>query len=85
MPVWHSGPYPPPALEIFLSGLQRVPRTGSKPMVECDFSEVIQELVLSLKQLGVHPKWTAAADPATETEVGKLPRRDSGASEYTYS
>ena len=62
MPVWHSGPFPPPALEIFLSGLQRVPR--GRPMVESDFSKVIHELLVSLKQLGIHPRRMAVADCA---------------------
>jgi ankyrin repeat protein len=28
LPVWHSGPYPPEAVQIFLSGTQRVPNSN---------------------------------------------------------
>ena len=33
IPLWHSGVYPPKAVEIFFSGLQRVP-AGDRPLVD---------------------------------------------------
>ncbi|GFR39834.1 hypothetical protein Agub_g328, partial [Astrephomene gubernaculifera] len=54
LPIWHSGPYPPPALEIFLSGVQRVPQ-GDNPLVDSDFEACMQEVLTCLKRMGSEP------------------------------
>ncbi|KXZ51175.1 hypothetical protein GPECTOR_13g662 [Gonium pectorale] len=54
LPVWHSGPYPPPKFERFLRGRRRVPH-GHKPLVECDFGDSMQQLLASLRREGCLP------------------------------
>ena len=52
IPVWHSGPYPPPEVEIMLGGLQRVPR-GDRDMRALPLSTVVAELAGALQRAGV--------------------------------
>jgi hypothetical protein len=57
-PVHHSGPYPPKAVDIFLSGMQRIP-DGDLPNGYADsrFShdDVAAQLAQALSQKGVMP------------------------------
>ena len=54
--VWHSGTYPPPKVEIWLGGEQRLPR-GHQSMTHPSvrFDDVIVELVSALERFGVKP------------------------------
>ncbi|KAG2487778.1 hypothetical protein HYH03_013622 [Edaphochlamys debaryana] len=63
LPVWHSGQYPPAALEIFLSGLQRVPQ-GGKCLKETAFDEAMRQILSCLQREGCHPKYPRGAAPA---------------------
>ena len=47
IPVWHSGPYPPPAVKLIMSGLNHVDMRA-KPM-----SDVMEQLLRALRQAGV--------------------------------
>ncbi|KAJ9516565.1 hypothetical protein QJQ45_015258 [Haematococcus lacustris] len=49
IPVWHSSTYPPPDLKMMMLSFQRVPR-GALPLVECDFDEVVTELVSCIRK-----------------------------------
>ena len=55
--LWHSGVFPPPEVEIFLGGEQRVPR-GNNPLShdDCDFDAVVNELVETLRRKSVLPE-----------------------------
>eukprot|EP01116_Phalansterium_solitarium_P002468 TRINITY_DN1251_c0_g1_i2.p1 TRINITY_DN1251_c0_g1~~TRINITY_DN1251_c0_g1_i2.p1 ORF type:complete len:371 (-),score=36.43 TRINITY_DN1251_c0_g1_i2:158-1270(-) len=44
LPVWHSGDYPPSAIEIFLGGTQRIPG-GNRCMKDSDFQKVVHDLI----------------------------------------
>jgi len=72
IPVWHSGTYPPPAVEIFLSGSQRVP-AGSQCLVETDFQQAMVELADCLARRGVVPEreLLVGGDPAAVVEEGE--------------
>jgi len=52
--VWHSGQFPPRKVKIYLGGEQRLPR-GNHPMTHASvkYEDVVDELVASLKRLGV--------------------------------
>eukprot|EP00327_Prymnesium_parvum_P017521 CAMPEP_0113272132 /NCGR_PEP_ID=MMETSP0008_2-20120614/23155_1 /TAXON_ID=97485 /ORGANISM="Prymnesium parvum" /LENGTH=382 /DNA_ID=CAMNT_0000121563 /DNA_START=1 /DNA_END=1146 /DNA_ORIENTATION=- /assembly_acc=CAM_ASM_000153 len=52
--VWHSGPFPPPSVKSFLSGVHRVPQ-GSKPLTDSTvaFDVAVAELLGKLTMLGV--------------------------------
>ena len=66
VPVWHSGPFPPPSVEIFLSGSQRVP-AGNRSVLELNAADAaagggcagidatFKELHECLRLLEVHP------------------------------
>ncbi|PNH02090.1 hypothetical protein TSOC_011963 [Tetrabaena socialis] len=54
LPLWHSGPYPPQELEIYMVGLQRLPK-GNKPLVEMDFNVAMQEVLEHLNRIGCWP------------------------------
>jgi hypothetical protein len=59
IPVWHSGPYPPKAVAIYLGGTQRIPGGNfSKGYVESKVSHaaVAEELVAALARAGVTPR-----------------------------
>ncbi|KAJ9516727.1 hypothetical protein QJQ45_027125 [Haematococcus lacustris] len=49
IPIWHSSTYPHPKVDLMMSDLQRVPR-GRLPLVECDFDEVVTELVSCIRK-----------------------------------
>ncbi|PNH03306.1 Ankyrin-3 [Tetrabaena socialis] len=51
LPLWHSGPYPPPPLQAVLSGLQRLP-ADSTPLVEADFEATMREVVARFRSGG---------------------------------
>uniref|UniRef100_A0A7S0SH84 TIR domain-containing protein n=1 Tax=Mantoniella antarctica TaxID=81844 RepID=A0A7S0SH84_9CHLO len=54
--VWHSGTYPPPKVEIWLGGEQRLPR-GHHPMTHpsVNFDDIVVELLSALERFGVKP------------------------------
>ena len=57
-PVWHSGPYPPPAVEIMLGGLNRIPRgnyKGGYTAALIPHEDVAEELAAALARAGVVP------------------------------
>jgi len=58
IPVWHSGNYPPPAVEIMLGGLQRIP-AGNVDMRSVSLEHVVNDLAAALQRAGVTP--TAAS------------------------
>ena len=58
IPVWHSGPYPPPAVQIYLSGVQRIPSGNfAKGYVSAGISHeaVVKQLAKALKRKGIFP------------------------------
>ena len=57
LPVWHSGPYPPQGVEIYLSGTQYVPNISNCGYAEAEMSHerVAEQLVKALIQNGVVP------------------------------
>ncbi|PNH04094.1 Ankyrin repeat domain-containing protein 29 [Tetrabaena socialis] len=61
LPLWHDSEYPPRALQIYLSSLNRIPK-GSKPLLECGFIKAMQELVVRLEEVGCLPLPGAAKD-----------------------
>ena len=54
IPVWHSGVYPPPTVEIMLGGLQRIP-AGNNDMRAVSLARVVDELAAALQRAGVAP------------------------------
>jgi hypothetical protein len=63
IPVYHSGVYPPPAVEIYLGGKQRIPGgTFSAGYVAANIShdKVVEGLVEALARAGVQPGARAA-------------------------
>jgi hypothetical protein len=60
LPVWHSGPYPPPAVKIYFSGKQRIP-TGNLPEPDgyakagISHESVAEALAAALVRAGVAP------------------------------
>ena len=57
VPVWHSGvSFPPPAVEVFLTGAQRVPY-GTKCVTKLEREDLhwVDDLVTALALQGVHP------------------------------
>jgi hypothetical protein len=58
IPVWHSGPYPPKPVAIFLGGTQRIPGgTFSAGYVAAKISHeaVAEEVAVTLARIGVTP------------------------------
>jgi hypothetical protein len=61
LPVWHSGAFPPAAVEIFLSGTQRVPE-GNLCIVDglasgsVGQNNVLREIVACLSDMGIRPR-----------------------------
>jgi hypothetical protein len=59
LPVWHSGPYPPPAVAIHLSGKQRIPAVDDfyEGYVAAGISHehAADELVTALMEKGIRP------------------------------
>ena len=59
VPVWHSGPYPPPAVKIFLTAMQRIPggscnMTGDQPgLRKAALEDVADEVCEALERVGV--------------------------------
>ncbi|PNH10069.1 Ankyrin repeat and SAM domain-containing protein 1A [Tetrabaena socialis] len=55
LPIWDSGVYPPPPLEIFLLERQRAP-SGNKPLVQTDFDAAMMEVLACLRREGCLPR-----------------------------
>jgi hypothetical protein len=58
IPVWHSGPYPPKAVEIFLGGKQRIPGgnfNGGYVAAKISHERVAEEVAAALVRAGVTP------------------------------
>jgi hypothetical protein len=56
IPVWHSGPYPPKAVEIFLGGMQRIPGgnfTQGYVAAKVAHETVAEEVAAALVRAGV--------------------------------
>ncbi len=75
IPVWHSGPYPPKAVEIFLGGKQRIPGgnfNNGYVAAKIAHSAVAEELIAALLRAGIVPgaPGTAAA-AAVKVDSGK--------------
>jgi hypothetical protein len=59
IPVWHSGPYPPKAVEIYLGGKQRIPGgtfLNGYAAAKVTHAAVAEELVAALARAGVKPR-----------------------------
>ena len=57
-PVWHSGPYPPRAVEIYLSGMPRIPAGAFEEgyaRARIPHQQVAEELAAALVLAGVTP------------------------------
>jgi hypothetical protein len=77
LPVWHSGYYPPPSVEIMLGGLQRIPG-GDRDMRAVPMERVVTELARALQRVGVAPSSApVAAVPAAACVPLVLMRRNS--------
>ena len=58
LPVWHSGPYPPKPVAIYLGGLQRFPRGNIRDgyvKARISHESVAEELMDALQRIGVAP------------------------------
>jgi hypothetical protein len=58
IPVWHSGPYPPKAVAIYLGGTQRIPHgnfSGGYVNADISHERVAEELAAALSRVGVAP------------------------------
>ncbi|KXZ48515.1 hypothetical protein GPECTOR_27g686 [Gonium pectorale] len=54
LPIWHSGPAPPPPAVASPTLLPAVP-AGPKPLADCDFGECMQQLLARLRDARVLP------------------------------
>ncbi len=62
IPVWHSGPYPPRAVRIYLSEKQRIPcgdYTSGYVQADISHETVAAELAAALVRAGVTPRESA--------------------------
>jgi hypothetical protein len=74
IPVWHSGPYPPKAVEIFLGGKQRIPGgnfSDGYVAAKIAHSAVAEELIAALLRAGIVPG-------APGTDAAAAAKADSG-------
>jgi hypothetical protein len=61
IPIWHSGPWPPPAAAIYLAETQQIPRDsrttelGGYADVGTPLELVVDELVRALMEMGIQP------------------------------
>jgi hypothetical protein len=58
IPVWHSGAYPPPAVQIFFHGVQRIPGgnlRGGYIGSHVNHATVVEELAAAIDRAGVQP------------------------------
>jgi ankyrin repeat protein len=58
--IWHSGVYPPPALAIYLSAVQRIPGGMCDMRALGGVNCILEELVATLRRMGVTPGAAAA-------------------------
>eukprot|EP00955_Chlamydomonas_euryale_P073801 361845-Chlamydomonas_euryale.AAC.5 len=69
IPVFHSGRWPPKSLELLMTSLQYVPKSGAMTgRSKCTPSKVAVELVAALKKAGVHPS-SAAPEASAVAEA----------------
>jgi hypothetical protein len=64
IPVFHSGAYPPPAVSIYLGGLQRIPNgnySDGYVAAKISHDKVVEELAAALARAGVLPSGARAA------------------------
>jgi hypothetical protein len=64
IPIWHSGPWPPPAAAIYLAEVQQLPRgaavSGLNGYAErgVPLEAVVEEVLVVLSQAGIEPSGT---------------------------
>jgi hypothetical protein len=69
IPIWHSGVFPPDAIEIFLVGCQRIPTGASsqKDVRSMDVNEAVDQLVIALRKKKCFPINCPTAKVTTPT------------------